>query len=341
MSGADDDDDEVRKLREVHSAFRAMPDEEPPQRGLAELMAAARVKAEAMTVKPAPWWRVLFRPPMLALATVMVLVGGAVLIGRHSDSMKAESPTAPVGNGRDQSDLSLDKGPAVGSATGATTTTTKSLDTATDRPDEEKQGQRDGDATAKAGNGEAANRTVITTPPPAQPTKPPTAQLAGSGSPGSGNAAPVPRPVEHAAHRPAPDHAPVVPRSETAPPPPPPAPPKIDPPSTTTGISAGGASAADTKDKAAQDDAADGARKKDDAKKEAAPAPAPPPEVSSERRGAPHEPSIDQLVRQCQAAATRGDCTAAKSIAARIKKANDEAYRARVVKDAAIAKCLE
>ncbi|HEV7558890.1 MAG TPA: hypothetical protein VGO00_25635, partial [Kofleriaceae bacterium] len=117
MSGAADDDDETRRLREIHTAFRSLPDEDPPERGLAELMAAARVKAD--TMKPAPWWRVLFRPPMLALATVMVLVGGALLIGRHGDSMKAESPIAPSGNAAtpDTTDLSLDKGPATNGST--------------------------------------------------------------------------------------------------------------------------------------------------------------------------------------------------------------------------------
>jgi len=71
-----------------------MPDEEPPERGLAELMAAARVKADAMT---RPSWlqrmfAVLRKPPVLALATVMVLLGGVVLIGKRKEQLE---PTPP------------------------------------------------------------------------------------------------------------------------------------------------------------------------------------------------------------------------------------------------------
>jgi hypothetical protein len=69
-----------------------MPDEEPPQRGLAELMAAARVKAEELAT-PSLWQRIsalLRRPPVLALATVLVLIGGAVFIGQRKDSMQLE-----------------------------------------------------------------------------------------------------------------------------------------------------------------------------------------------------------------------------------------------------------
>ena len=332
MSGAADDDDETRRLREVHSAFRSLPDEEPPERGLAELMAAARVKATEM--KPAPWWRVLFRPPMLALATVMVLVGGAVLIGRHGDSMKAESPTAPIRNAAtpDTTDLALDKGPAANGSS-----TTKALDVATDRPADEKEAQpaKSGE-TVKLREGQGANEAghgaATTMRPPAQPT-------------GSGGVAPTPtpRPTEHAGRTQAVDHRPIAPPAET---PglaqPPPAPPKIDPGSTATGGSPAGeadqtADGRDGKDKteATRDDA-----KKADAKKDAAPSAT---EATSQRRGGagPRQPSIDQLVRQCQAAATRGDCAAAKSIAARIAKDDAETYRSRVVKDAAIARCLQ
>ena len=41
----DDDDPQLKSLRAV---WLSLPDEDPPERGLSELMAAARVKAEAM-----------------------------------------------------------------------------------------------------------------------------------------------------------------------------------------------------------------------------------------------------------------------------------------------------
>src|SRR5262245_42555750 len=84
---SEDDDPEIERLRDVRAAFRGMADEDPPERGLAELMAAARVKAEEM--KPESWWKrfaaMLRRPPVLALASVLVLIGGAVLIGRRGE----------------------------------------------------------------------------------------------------------------------------------------------------------------------------------------------------------------------------------------------------------------
>jgi hypothetical protein len=56
-----------------HEPWLSLPDEDPPERGLAELMAAARAKAEVMAQPP--WWKrladLLKRPPVLALATVI------------------------------------------------------------------------------------------------------------------------------------------------------------------------------------------------------------------------------------------------------------------------------
>jgi hypothetical protein len=62
------------------------------------LLAAAREKAESMRETPA-WWQRLFtqlrRPPALAFATVMLLVGGAVLVTRSVDH-KVPSETSAV-----------------------------------------------------------------------------------------------------------------------------------------------------------------------------------------------------------------------------------------------------
>lgn len=76
----------------------SLPDEDPPERGLAELLAAARVKAEVMANPP--WWKrllaVMRRPPVLALATVVVLVGGVIVVGRHHDEAASPAPSLDV-----------------------------------------------------------------------------------------------------------------------------------------------------------------------------------------------------------------------------------------------------
>lgn len=78
-----------------HKPWLSLPDEDPPERGFAELMAAARVKAEVMANPP--WWKRLFavarRPPVLALATVVVVLCGVIVVGRPHD--QATSPPPP------------------------------------------------------------------------------------------------------------------------------------------------------------------------------------------------------------------------------------------------------
>ena len=111
MTDHGDDRDDDPALNSLRAVWLSMPDEDPPDRGLAELMAAARVKAEQMA-QPSWWQRVfavLRRPPVLALATVMVLIGGAVFIGKRSDKLEAPPPSAP----EPQRQL---EAPAVGSA---------------------------------------------------------------------------------------------------------------------------------------------------------------------------------------------------------------------------------
>lgn len=100
----DDDDDDDAKLRSLRAVWLAMPDEEPPERGLDALMAAARTKASQMAEgsselpKATSWWERFVagfrRPAVLALATVVVLVAGAVLFSHRG--IKA---TAPNGTG--------------------------------------------------------------------------------------------------------------------------------------------------------------------------------------------------------------------------------------------------
>lgn len=110
MSASDDDfdgdDDQLKQLRSVWVTMRES-DDEPPDRGLDALMAAARTKAAEMAPPPSEgfWTKVLAvfrRPPVLALASITVLLGGALFIAQRRDTMQAEtSPQvapAPAGS---------------------------------------------------------------------------------------------------------------------------------------------------------------------------------------------------------------------------------------------------
>jgi hypothetical protein len=110
----DADADTTAQLRAMRSVWLSMRDEDPPDGGLVDLLSAARAKAETLRARPtlrqrlAAWVR---RPPALAFATVVVLVGGAVLVlGRSSGhrssdlaagssgaiSERARPPTVPA-----------------------------------------------------------------------------------------------------------------------------------------------------------------------------------------------------------------------------------------------------
>ena len=95
MTDHGDDGDDDPQLGGLRAMWLSMPDEDPPARGLGELMAAARIKAEEMAT-PSLWQRIVAmmrRPPVLALATVMVLVAGAVLVGNRHEKL-ASAPVA-------------------------------------------------------------------------------------------------------------------------------------------------------------------------------------------------------------------------------------------------------
>jgi hypothetical protein len=87
-----DDDPGLRSMRAV---WLSMREEEPPSAGISALLAAAREKAEAMRPKD-PWWQralvLLRRPPVLALASVVVLLGGAIALTMRGEDMKVEGP---------------------------------------------------------------------------------------------------------------------------------------------------------------------------------------------------------------------------------------------------------
>jgi hypothetical protein len=265
---ADDDDDP--QLRSLRTAWRSLPDEDPPQRGLAELMAAAREQAKAMAEVPTPWWKralvVMMRPPMLALASVVVLLGGVFVV---TSSHKGVSPEpAPA----------EDIAPPMAAPPAALPAPIVPL--------------------APIG-GAVAEPTTATAPTPAPPRAP----------------APMPaRPaktVHHAAPAANVDAIPdPFPFSRDEPPPPA----KLD---DANGTGEGGA----------KDDkpATRGAVRKTSVT-----------DTSTTPRGE----LDDQLLAQCRAAASRGDCELAKKIAQRIAQADAAYYSANVTTDAAIAACL-
>lgn len=96
-----DDLEDDASLKAMRSVWLSMRDEEPSAGGLSALMAAATAKAAEMR-PPSLWQRLgalLRRPPALAFATVLVLVGGAVVVSQQSRQaeppMQAASEKAP------------------------------------------------------------------------------------------------------------------------------------------------------------------------------------------------------------------------------------------------------
>jgi hypothetical protein len=295
-SMTDDDDAEIQRMRELRTALRSMPDEEPPERGLAELMVAARSKAEDL--KPVPWWRrigaMLRRPSVLALASVLVLVGGAMLIGRRGDD--AATPTAAP------------EKPAV------------SIRAEQTRPGEDSEREKKDKDAAKAPE-----------PPPVTPDRPRTHAI-------------PPARDDHPRHMPPP------------PPPSPPPPAHLDGrllehgnrPATETETTEPVDTLGETQSGTDQTRSNVNQDKAGETKHVAEPPkPDPAPETGTMAPGGlvppaqARGPAIDQLLRQCQTAAGRGDCPAAKALAERIEKQDATFYRERVVKDAAVAKCLK
>ena len=282
MTSSDDRDDDRdaepeadAQLAPLRAVWVSMRDEEPSDRGLAALMAAARDKAS--TLKPAEsWWQralaVLRRPPVLALATVAVLLGGALAITRHGDTL-----TPPSTGGAE--------GPAAHAPAEPATSPPPPEVPATER---------------------ARVEDPLPAPPPAS----------------TSTMAPV-QPPAHRKHtgaakaplRGGDDHE--VPRGRFEP--------------------TGGLAIATDADVAATPIPKPSTAKAatvDEAKA------ATTGSVQDARRPA-LPPAIDQLVKQCELAAARGDCRAVKSLAAQIAKADPEAYKARIAKSSALARCLE
>jgi hypothetical protein len=375
--GAGDRDDDDPQLRAMRAVWLTMRQEDPPGGGLAELLTAARAKAETMQARPTRWQRLLAgmrRPPVLALATVMVLVGGAVLLGRHADrvEVRGEVPgaTSPAMDSALQAAPATGErpraaGPAglpeLGTASEAANATHGDGAGASD-PGHVGGSTAAGSTTASLRGGEVAPgrgpEKADSTHGSAGPAE--TSMKAGSSSgslaSGRGSAAAYkdlapapPRPPAtdgFAAH----DDAPKLQRRGEAfgtqlrgdqP----------DPGASLAPRSAQPAEPAREHVPASEDDEAASATSKDestpssvdDAKQhagrpEAAVTSSTAPRVNA-TRPVPSEGGRAHLYQQCESAARRGDCVAVKRIVGRITT-TDRGYRARLAKDSAIAKCL-
>ena len=268
---ASQDEDEP-PLGAMRAVWLAMRDEAPPERGLSELLAAARRRAEDMAEarppKPTRWQRLLAalrRPPVLALATAMVLIGGGVLIGRRV----ADPPAARVVDAFGE--------PAGGPGSPPTEAASPVAPTPVAPSAPRAKGWADGagatgEPSVRDPRKKAAERVSV---------------LRGSSSP-------PPR----GRHGEAGSGGPVV----------------DDPPSVAASPAA---------DRGAADSTGEGT---EDAS-------------LSHPRGQPSRPTPAQLYEQCESAARRGDCAAVRRIVEQITR-RDRAYRDRIAKEAAVAKCL-
>jgi len=99
MADEDPDDPQLNALRAVWLSMRDS-DEDPPDSGVSALMAAARSQASMMAAAKAPWWKRMFeqlrRPPVLALASLVVVIGIGVVLASHHDAIEKAPTTAPM-----------------------------------------------------------------------------------------------------------------------------------------------------------------------------------------------------------------------------------------------------
>lgn len=324
-SGADDPDDvdvpEDHQLRQLRQVWVSMREEEevPSDRGMAALMAAARTQAERMK-PPEPWWQrvlsTLRRPPVLAFASVAILLGGALAITQRKGAIDAESrATEPAGS---PAQAPAPLAPAAG---------------------------------APAGAGSSAS-----SPPPAAPAAPPTV-VADERAPAAEptRAGPHAHVVKPGPARPMPERQLEAERDRSDQD-------KADlnkapiqdgflEPTTTTASTGESANQDATKGKASvtrapavrtQETKVAGPRSSGLASglDEAPATTGAASDAAGPLEASTTQPSISQLVKQCETAAARGDCAAVRELARRIASTDAATYKQRVVANSSISRCL-
>jgi hypothetical protein len=351
-SGKDDDPGELDDpvMRSMRSVWISMRDEEPPAAGLAALLAAARVKAEDMRPRE-PWWRRVFaairRPPVLALATVVVLLGGAIAIGVRREAFEA-MPKVETDRSRDPgvtAKLEQPAEPAQDKGELAPAQAGPDLAAETAAGAGAAAGPDRGDPEAGAGGPMTRGRRadVPRPQPPARPAAP-------AGAPGGTSRPPVVTATPPRTPAPDPVAGPggadqdAVPDKRLAresvetegtarPPSPPPAPPPQAPQTVKGGRPAANQGLQIAEDKSI---AVDGQL--------SAPSAIDPAAGSSERiQGTSRRrgPTVSQLAKQSETAAARGDCAAVRAIVPRIRKLDAAFYKSHVEKNAAVKRCMK
>ncbi len=326
MSASDDDlggeEDQLKQLRSVWVAMREA-DEDPPDRGLDALMAAARSKAADMAPPPREsfWTKVLAtfrRPPVLALASVTVLLGGALFVAQRRDRMQA-TETAP------SADVVRESAGSAASPPPETVAAPGSAPAAAGRAEQERVSppitpvETPRDLATR-------NRAPARRAPAAETEKPAAREdaddLRAKGEGGEATTTVGGALANGAA------------KLEEAP--------GGDTWTTTTSTQDVG-KARVTTDEDATRPTANATKKASTATPDTAPQTADgarfePRASTTERAGT--EPPVSQLVKQCESAAARKDCAAVRVLAKRIQAADPGAYKQRVAANTAIARCL-
>ena len=333
MSTHDDDDGgddaQLKQLRAVWVSMRESEDD-PPDRGLAALMSAAREKAAEMAAPEESWWQrvlaVFRRPPVLALASVTVLLGGALVITQRRDSMKAESTISvdSVDSGdsvKRQREVTPPAEPrdvmAHGSGAGsAATATPPAVAVPEVPPPPPPPPPQPSDEHGPAGTKNVVQPTRPSPRPPrpgaTTSAKAPEEKLQeDEGGLGGAVASPGVEDVKTTLDKPA-AVSPVQPNGTTTRGPATQRPSPVDAPTTESGDAAK-APQTQTKAKFKDDDSVDSGRLA----------------------------QVTQLVKQCESAAARGDCPAVRALAKRILSTDAGVYKQRVTSNSAIARCLE
>lgn len=315
MSESDDDDLEGDdQLESMRAVWLSMRDEEPSDKGLAALMAAAREQADASKEPKQTFWQKLLatlrRPPVLALASVAILLGGALVIANRSDTLAVDesapapgknAPPAPATPTADRL-----RATAAGSAAPAPVET---------QPAPEKTG-------AKEMKDEPVTKPAVVTEPPRRPVREKAPERRSESATGKKVDSLAPPPAEPPPPGDVKQEAkPTADKAEEAPVSPVTRGPVMKPPTiepTVGGLGAG--STTNTKLSDGESVSVDGRD-----------------EVDTQREQA----RVLQMVKQCESAAARGDCAAVKVLAAKIRAQDAATYKARVAKNASIARCLE
>jgi len=326
MSAENDDHDDDAALKQLRSVWVSMRDEEPSDRGMAALMAAARTKAAELEQAAQPsWWQRLAaslrRPPVLALATVTVLLGGALVLTQRKDAMKTsatvETDTASTRGYGDGEEMAAN-GPSAGSAAPAPDPAAAPLPPTEVPPPEPVVTDKVVRDVTKPTKARPANTAPsVTKAEPLDDVRERDDFATPPGTPASGTSAGI----------------------------------AGKPPSTQPPTGGGGPA---TLSIAQDSDQAPSAAPEPTRTNEVTSAPkkpigrTPAPSIEGEdrqvttdsKKARAQQATLDQLVKQCETAAAKGDCPAVRALAQRIFSTSPSVYKSRVASKPAIARCL-